>query len=285
MDKGVLETEEPESCLLLDGSSLKVIELHQPGRFGRRTLAYFQDHWWPAEIIMATENAATHAICKNASMCGKPGSPVFLSDVEAHFWCVDGRYIQILQEYPGCRRLSSNDVTSSVLSGSMFHKLLTDLLQSLAHLHAMGFIHAGISPETLVTDGNSFSLSQFYFVHDIHGMPFCSDLAEFYPGCLGVDAIMFCAPELYLAGHPSVSSDVYSLGCSLFYLLTGEHSIKRDTTQDYREYFSQIIDSKCSQLDEQCKAAMALMLVEMAGHRADLSFLLEILSPRNSISI
>lgn len=283
MDEVAVDTDRPTSYLLVDGTSLEGYELYRPGRFGKRAMVYYEDRWRPADIVLSTESPEINAMCKNASMAGALGSGVFLSSVEASAWCVDGQYIQILNEFPDCRLVCAADFDKD--AAAVVPKLISDLLQSLLHLHSMGFVHAGIYPGAIVTDGTSFSLSEFWFVHDMQGVAFYPELHEFFPGCLGVDAMLFCAPELYLGAPPGVAADVYSLGSALFYLLTGRNNIKRDTTRDYREVFSETIEARCPWLDEQCRAALALMLVENPEHRSSVDFLMEILSPLNNITI
>lgn len=283
MDEVAVDIDRPTTYLLVDGTRLEGYELYRPGRFGTRAMVYFEERWRPANIVLSTASPEISAMCKNASMAGRFESGVFLSGVAADAWCVDGQYIQILNEFPDCRSVCAEDFDKD--AAVAVSKVISDLLQSLRYLHSMGFVHASIYPGAIVTDGTNFSLSEFWFVHDMRGVAFYPELHEFYPGCLGVDAMLFCAPELYLGSPPGAVGDIYSLGSSLFYLLTGRNNIKRDTTCDYREVFSQTIEAKCPWLDEQCRAALALMLVENPEHRSSVDFLLEILSPLNNVTI
>ncbi len=282
MDKNVGNTTSREPLVLLDGTRLQVEDFNKPGRLGNRALIEYQDRWLPAEIIMTAESTEIEAICKNASAADGPHSGALLSSIRYGGWTADGYFVQIFDEAPSCRPLAADDFKNAVHCAQFipFNLILLELIESLRHLHSLGFVHAAIHPGSLITADNRYSINEFWYVHQIGGGAFYPPLHDFFPGCLGADAMLFCAPELYLGASPSIVSDIYSLGSSLLYLLTGQNHIMRDTERDYRDVLSELIEAKCAWLDEQSRGALALMLLDNAEHRSNIAFLIDLLSPQ-----
>lgn len=276
MNEGGNGTSSAEIMHLLDGTSMEVEQLSASGRFGQRALVQSGKRWRPAEIVMAAESEERDAICKNASMAQGPHSNLLLSSFDSNYWTHDGYFVQLFDEVPSCRPLMIDDLKSGAVS---VRSVLYELLETLRLLHSQGYIHSGIHPKAIIVAENRCSLSDFWFVHRTSGIPFYEPLKQYYPACLGAEAMMFCAPEIYSGGAPSLAADIYSLGASILHLLTGYNHILRDTTRDQQDLLSEQINTHCSWLDEQSQMALAVMLMDYPEHRSDMAFLMDVLAP------
>ena len=98
-----------------------------------------------------------------------------------------------------------------------------ELASAIGAVHDAGLLHRDVKPHNimLAKDGRVV-LMDFGAGHDARrGEP---------PGLSGTP--LYLAPEL-LAGHPpSVSTDIYSVGVVLFYLLTRTHPVRGVTLSD-----------------------------------------------------
>ena len=92
----------------------------------------------------------------------------------------------------------------------------------IAPLHRVGVVHGDIKPGNAIVDARG----------DAHVIDF--GLARVM-GASGGEArggtLPFMAPELLRGEAPSVQSDVFALGVTLWFLLTGEHPFGADGGQ------------------------------------------------------
>jgi serine/threonine protein phosphatase PrpC len=94
--------------------------------------------------------------------------------------------------------------------------LATQLLRAVGLLHRRNIIHRDIKPENLLLDDNGeLRLLDF-------GLAFCPGLCARTPGDLpGTPS--FIAPEAFNGSEPSPNQDLYAVGVTLYYLLTGHY--------------------------------------------------------------
>jgi eukaryotic-like serine/threonine-protein kinase len=118
----------------------------------------------------------------------------------------------------------------SVRSGRVFSpadavRIGIELAGAIGAVHDAGLLHRDVKPHNimLVRDGRVV-LMDFGTGHDARaGEP---------AGLSGTP--LYLAPELLAGRPPSVSTDIYSVGVVLFYVLTGVHPIRGETLRDLR---------------------------------------------------
>jgi serine/threonine protein kinase len=93
--------------------------------------------------------------------------------------------------------------------------LLQQVAGALDAAHAKGLIHRDIKPANVLLEGDHVFLSDFGLARSLAG----ADQSTQTGGFIGT--VDYIAPELVEGGAGGVPSDVYSLGCMFFEMLTG----------------------------------------------------------------
>lgn len=89
-------------------------------------------------------------------------------------------------------------------------------LEAIAYLHAQGVVHRDIKPSNLLLDsGGAIKLGDFGLARPL---PAGSEVSQTVTEA-GTPA--YLPPEVFEGRHPDERSDIYSLGVTLFHLLTG----------------------------------------------------------------
>ncbi|MDR1330710.1 MAG: protein kinase [Tannerella sp.] len=105
-------------------------------------------------------------------------------------------------------------------------RLLSDVLSALDYAHANGLVHRDIKPgNIMIRPDRSACLLDFGIVKDLNDGSLTTARLV-----IGTDGYM--SPEQAEGYHVDRRSDIYSLGCVLFYMLTGRHAIPRQKS-DY----------------------------------------------------
>lgn len=113
-------------------------------------------------------------------------------------------------------------------------KIILQVADGLSFLHDNGIIHADIKPENLLTDGDSTVK-----ICDIGSGMIVDEIDSFHVG-----TIPYIAPELILGVPYDTKIDVWSLGCLMFELFTGECLFDPDM------YFEDDMDTEADSGDE-----------------------------------
>ena len=126
-------------------------------------------------------------------------------------------------EYGG--RTMKDAIESGVFreaSGSLAVNVISQLAAGLRHVHANGIIHSDLSYKNILLDEkNHVRYADF-------GSAFFEFLRPKYPaldavtGGLPVTTLYFRAPEILLGGPFGKPCDVWSIGCVVYALLTGD---------------------------------------------------------------
>jgi len=126
-----------------------------------------------------------------------------------------------------------------------------ELANAIGAVHDAGLLHRDVKPSNvmLARDGRVVLMDFGTGYDGRRGEP---------PGLSGTP--LYLAPEL-LAGHPpSISTDVYSIGVVLFYLLTGIHPVRGETLGDLRVAHRDRSASDVRQLRSEVPRALALAI-------------------------
>ncbi|MEG0859364.1 MAG: bifunctional protein-serine/threonine kinase/phosphatase [Pseudomonas sp.] len=121
----------------------------------------------------------------------------------------------LMREYPG-QTLAQLLANTGPLPLAQWQALAQQLLQAVGLLHRRNILHRDIKPENLhLGDDGQLRLLDF-------GLAYCPGLSEDraheLPGTPS-----FIAPEAFDGEPPSARQDLYSVGVTLFYLLTGHY--------------------------------------------------------------
>ncbi|MCW8131238.1 MAG: serine/threonine protein kinase [Planctomycetota bacterium] len=105
--------------------------------------------------------------------------------------------------------------------------------RAVRHMHQAGFYHKDIKPDNIMLDGKgTIKLIDLGFAETFSSVKF-----SFFGRTLeGSPAYM--APELIRTKKPSMSTDIYGLGCSLFEAATGHTPFPADSDQ-------QVLEKQC----------------------------------------
>jgi serine/threonine protein phosphatase PrpC len=121
----------------------------------------------------------------------------------------------LMREYPGCT-LAQLFENVGPLPVAQWRDLANRLLRAAGLLHRRNIIHRDIKPDNLLfSDDGELRLLDF-------GLAFCPGLSVMAPGDLpGTPS--FIAPEAFKGALPDPQQDLYAVGVTLYYLLTGHY--------------------------------------------------------------
>ncbi|WP_254507875.1 serine/threonine protein kinase [Anatilimnocola floriformis] len=131
----------------------------------------------------------------------------------------DGDRYFIVLEYVEAQDLQRQVQTSGKLPAAQAWNIIRQAAEGLAYAHAKGIVHGGLKPSNLLLDKNGnvkildFALGQLASAVE----PDKNDSVE----QAAITAKLYRAPELK-TGPADRAADVYSLGATLYFLLTGK---------------------------------------------------------------
>ena len=105
--------------------------------------------------------------------------------------------------------------------------LCADAADALAHAHSLGIVHRDVKPANLMlTRSGRCKVTDFGLARGLES----AELSKPIPEAVGTP--QFIAPELLRGKSASLHSDIYSLGATLWYLLTGRSVFEATSTAD-----------------------------------------------------
>jgi len=131
---------------------------------------------------------------------------------------IDGRYV-ITMAYMAGGSLKQLLAQEGKLSPERAYQILEDVCQGLDYAHGEGIIHRDLKPGNILLDENGRArIGDLGFARVISD---ASSISMTASGTL-VGTPAYMAPELWRNKPASVQTDIYSLGCILYEMLTGE---------------------------------------------------------------
>jgi len=117
-----------------------------------------------------------------------------------------------------------------VLSEKEATRILSEILSALGYAHSKGYVHRDIKPSNIMIRSNgSVSLLDFGIAKDMARAGTGSGLTTTIGTTIGT--VGYMSPEQAEGLSIDHRSDIYSLGCVLFYMLTGQHAIKEESNE------------------------------------------------------
>lgn len=121
----------------------------------------------------------------------------------------------VMREYPGST-LAQLFTQVGPLPLAQWRDLAERLLKAVGLLHRRQILHRDIKPENLLLgDDGELRLLDF-------GLAWCPGLSEDQP-CTLPGTPSYIAPEAFRAERPTPQQDLYAVGVTLYYLLTGHY--------------------------------------------------------------
>ncbi len=129
-------------------------------------------------------------------------------------------YLQFFN-FAGKRNLQQQIAKKGPLSAKATKKLLADMVSTLEKSHSVGFIHGDIQPSNIIHGKQTFTL--------IDWSKSIPSLSSFDTESILGDK-RYCPPER-LNGEFDEKGDIYALGCTIYYALTGKHIYRLDKVE------------------------------------------------------
>lgn len=127
----------------------------------------------------------------------------------------EGRKSYIVMEYVVGQTLQEMLLERKILPVNEAVSISLDVLKALRYLHSKGIIHRDIKPSNIIiANDGTVKVTDFGIAKDTSE----ADLTQ-TGGVVGTYRYM--SPEQILGEKPTIASDVYSLGITIYYLLTG----------------------------------------------------------------
>jgi hypothetical protein len=134
---------------------------------------------------------------------------------------VDFHYLQFF-DLKAKRTLKQHVAKKGVLAENAWLRLLQDMISILEKVHQVGFVHTAIEPGRIWV-----SKQHFYLMDWRQAIP---ALSSYESALLPADN-RYTPPER-LHGQCDAKGDIYQLGCTLYYALTGKHIYRLDKVKD-----------------------------------------------------
>jgi len=145
----------------------------------------------------------------------------------------EGLAYYVMEYVPG-KNLRSLVATEGPLSARRAVNVARQIANALNEAHQLGLVHRDIKPENVILcsaggQSDSVKIIDFGLVFQIATS---NDSERFTsPGTI-VGTPSYIAPEAAFGGDATPASDVYSLGCVLYFLLTGRPPFTGESPQD-----------------------------------------------------
>jgi serine/threonine protein kinase, bacterial len=140
----------------------------------------------------------------------------------AYFYLASDSQFYIVQEWVDGDTLSALVAKNGRMDEPAVRKILTDILPVFSYIHSRSIIHRDIKPDNIILCHSDKLpvLIDFGAVREAMGTVFNSQGQPTQSIVIGTPGYM---PSEQSIGRPVFNSDLYSLGLTAIYLLTGQH--------------------------------------------------------------
>ncbi len=134
----------------------------------------------------------------------------------------------LIQEYIDGQTLNERVQTQGLFTEIQVRQLLTDILPTLVYVHQWGIVHRDVKPENIMTrhSDNKPILIDFGAVKETMSTMMTGAGIAAKSIVIGTPGFM---PIEQISGHPLFASDIYALGLTAIYLLTGKMPTEIET--------------------------------------------------------
>ena len=134
----------------------------------------------------------------------------------------------LIQEYINGQTLNERVQTQGLFTEIQVRQLLTDILPTLVYVHQSGIVHRDVKPENIMIrhSDNKPILIDFGAVKETMSTMMTASGIAAKSIVIGTPGFM---PIEQMSGHPLFASDIYALGLTAIYLLTGKMPIEIET--------------------------------------------------------
>jgi serine/threonine-protein kinase len=135
---------------------------------------------------------------------------------------VEADHFYLVEEWIDGETLTQKVQREGVLSENSVREILCGLLPAIAYVHQQQIVHRDIKPDNIIIRGCDLKpvLIDFGAVKESMSVVAQSSNHSSHSIVVGTPGYM---PSEQLAGRPVYASDLYSLGLTAIYLLTGKH--------------------------------------------------------------
>lgn len=143
--------------------------------------------------------------------------------------------------------------------------IMTQLLQTMQYVHETGIVHRDIKPGNIMIKGNGqVCLLDFGIAKDVSANNGTKKRQTLIGTVIGTDGYM--SPEQAKGFDIDHRSDIYALGCLLFFMLTGTHAF--DSTMPELAIYDAIVNGNFPRLSDRVKGLPAA-LQNVMDHATD----------------
>ncbi|BBM88018.1 serine/threonine protein kinase [Candidatus Uabimicrobium amorphum] len=136
------------------------------------------------------------------------------------------KYLYMVMEY-----IDGETVEQAVIQGKIFTeqdviRIMKELLSALEVMHEKGYVHRDIKPSNIMVNQNGVAkLVDLGIAKDLSST---ENLTQPY---IIIGTLEFMSPEQIADGDVGFASDLYSLGATAYYMLTGENYVEGSNMQ------------------------------------------------------
>jgi|GEM_PF-3887911 len=173
---------------------------------------------------------------------------------------IGARIVLVMQYLPG-GDLKSRLPGPEQPSWAMRRKWAIQICSGVRHLHESGFVHGDLKPANVLLDSaNNACIADFGLSRVIGNEPIADEVAG---------TPMYMAPELFAGAAPSLSSDIYSLGCVLYEILCLRPCFSGGDMQTIAAAHSSSLPERPAKADSRISPAVSDCIMAMLSKRSN----------------